>query len=114
MPTLKAVTGDTAVMATVTTREITRSGPAIQRTLAEHGGPGDDQRFASELRAALDRGSQTLDLAEVDGVVARWHALATMAANPLGEEEETQLVRARAGDLSGLRARTADGGWITL
>jgi hypothetical protein len=39
MPTLTAVTGDTAVMATVTTREITRSGPAIARALAEHGGP---------------------------------------------------------------------------
>ena len=47
-------------------------------------------------------------------MLARWHALATMAANPLGEEEETQLARARAGDLSGLRARTAGGEWITL
>lgn len=114
MSTPAAISSDTAVMATVTTHEITRSGPAVRQALVEHGGPGDAERFAAEMRAALDRAGETLDLAEVERVLARWHALATMAINPLDEEETAQLARARAGDLAGLRARTADGEWVTL
>jgi hypothetical protein len=35
-------------------------------------------------------------------VLARWHALTTMAANPLTADEQAQPGRARAGDFTGL------------
>ncbi|GAA3224085.1 hypothetical protein GCM10017691_11760 [Pseudonocardia petroleophila] len=80
---------------------VERSGPAIRAALAEHA-PGDEARFIAELREALVRAGEDLDLAGPQAVLARWHALATMAANPLSADEQVQLARARAGDLTGL------------
>jgi len=99
---------------TVTAVAIQRSGPAIRAALAEHGASGQLERFEHEMRAALARAADELDLAGVEAVLGRWHPLATMAANPLTDDEEAQLARARAGDLAGLRARDEHGTWITL
>ncbi len=101
-------------MATVTAVAIQRSGPAIRAALAEHGVSGQMEQFENEMRAALTRAADELDLVGVDAVLGRWHALATMAANPLAESEQAQVARAKAGDLAGLRARDEHGNWITL
>ncbi len=100
-------------MATVTSTAIERSGPAIRAALAEHA-PQDRERFENELRAALARAADDLDLASVDAVLAHWHALATMAANPLTAEERAQVERAKAGDFTGLYARDEQGNWVRL
>ncbi len=101
-------------MTTVTAVTIQRAGPAIQAVLAEHGAPGDLERFADELRAELTRAANDLDLAGTDAVLIHWHALATMAVNPLTDDERAQVARAKVGDLTGLRARDEHGNWITL
>jgi hypothetical protein len=113
MPAMPAPARDTVAMATVTTVLVERSGPAIQAALAEHA-PDERGRFEAEFRQALTRAAVDLDLASVDAVLTRWHALATMAANPLTSREHEQLLRAKAGDLSGLRARDEHGTWTTL
>lgn len=40
--------------------------------------------------------------------------IAAIRANPLSEHEQTQLARARAGDVSGLHTRDEHGTWIQL
>jgi hypothetical protein len=100
-------------MATATAVTIERSGPAVRAALAQHT-PPDCARFESELREALHRAQDDLDLAGVEVVLRHWHALATMAANPLSEHELAQIARARAGDVTGLRERRDDGTWVTL
>ncbi len=102
----------TRSMATITA--VQRSGPAIRAALAEHGVSGQLERFENEMRAALTRSVDELDLVGVDAVLGRWHALATMAANPLTDDEQAQVARAKAGDLAGLRARNEHGSWINL
>jgi hypothetical protein len=97
-------------MATVT---IERSGPAIRAALRQYS-PGDEPRFAAELRAALARAGDDLDHAGPQAVLARWHALAAMAANPLGAEEQARLQRAKAGDFTGFSERDEHGNWTTL
>lgn len=104
----------TQLMATITAVAIQRSGPAIRAALAEHGIAGQMDRFEVEMRAALARAVDDLDLACVDRVLGRWHALATMAANPLSDDEQAEVARAKVGDLAGLRARDEHGNWITL
>lgn len=101
-------------MATTATAAISRTGPAIEATLAEFGSSSDAEQFVGELRDALGRAAETLDLSETDIVLDRWHALATMAVNPLSEAEQVQVARARAGDLTGFRARDEYGNWVTL
>lgn len=100
-------------MATVTTVTIERSGPAIRAALAEYT-PDDETRFTAELRAALARAGDDLDLAGPQAVLDRWHALATMAANPLSNDEQAQLDRARSGDFTGFSERDDRGRWTTL
>ena len=97
-------------MATVT---IERSGPAIRAALATHA-PEDEPCFAAELRAALARAGDDLDLVGPQAVLARWHALATMAANPLTAEEHAQVQRAKAGDFTGFSERDEHGNSTTL
>lgn len=55
-----------------------------------------------------------LRTASVQSVLDRWHALATMAANPLTDDERAQVERARSGDFTGLSARDEHGNWIKL
>lgn len=100
-------------MATVSTVIIERSGPAVRAALTQHA-PQDRARFESELRGALHRAQDDLDLTGVETVLRRWHALATLAANPLSEHELAQIARAWTGDNTGLRERHDDGSWHTL
>lgn len=97
----------------VTAVAIERSGPAIRAALAGHS-PEDCARFEAELRAALVRATDDLDLSVVETVLARWHALATMAANPLTAAELAQVERAKAGDSTGLYTHDEHGNWIQL
>ncbi len=90
-----------------------RSGPGILAVLTQHA-PREAAQFESELRDALARAAADLDVARVDEVMTRLHTRACILANPLSEQEQTLLRRARAGDFSGLRARDANGGWTTL
>jgi len=72
--------------------------------------PGSKPRCARRS----PRPARDFDLGAAEAVLARWHALATMAANPLTPAENDQLTRARAGDLRGLRTRDEYGNWVTL
>jgi Family of unknown function (DUF6247) len=106
--------GDTRRVATpVTAVAVERSGPAIRAALAAHA-PEDCACFEAELRTALAHASDDLDLSGVETVLARWHALATMAANPLTAAERTQVEQAKAGDFTGLYTRDERGNWTQL
>jgi Family of unknown function (DUF6247) len=98
-------------MATATAVE--RTGPAILAALRRYA-PHEATRFESELRGALARAGADLDVARVDEVMARWHTRACVLANPLTDQEQALLRRARAGDFTGLRARDENGSWTTL
>lgn len=87
---------------------IERTGPAIRAALAAYA-PEDEAGFVAELRDALARAGQDLDLAGPQAVLRRWHARALMAANPLSADELAQLQRAKAGDLSGFVEHRDDG-----
>jgi hypothetical protein len=100
-------------MTTGTATAVERTGPAILAALRRYA-PHEAARFESELREALDRAGTDLDVARVDEVMARWHTRAFILANPLTDQEQGLLARARAGDFAGLRARDESGGWITL
>jgi hypothetical protein len=97
-------------MTTVTATAIGRSGPEIRQALAA----ADRARFETEIRAALTHAADTFDLAAVEKVLSRWHALATMEANPLTADEHAQVERVKAGDMTGLRTRDEHGTWSTL
>jgi Family of unknown function (DUF6247) len=105
--------GHTRLMATGTVNRVERTGPAIRAVLGEHA-PAESARFESELRQALTQAGGTLDLSGVEEVMARWHAVAVMIVNPLGEAEQAQVRRARSGDYHGLRARDERGNWATV
>jgi Family of unknown function (DUF6247) len=98
---------------TVTATAVERTGPGILAALHQHA-PQEAAQFKAELRDALARAGRDLDVARVDEVMARWHTRACILVNPLTEQEQTLLRRARAGDFSGLRARDENGGWTTL
>lgn len=100
-------------MKTASAVVVDRSGPAIRAALAEFA-PEDVDRFEAEFREALTQAAADLDMAGAEAVLARWHALATMAANPLTPEEKEMLARAKAGDLTGFRAQDEHGNWYTL
>ncbi len=92
---------------------IERSAPAIRAALAQHA-PDEQGRFESEFRDAATRAAETVDLAPLEAVLDRWWGVAAMAANPLTDEERDLVARAKAGDLTGLRARDEQGDWVTL
>ena len=92
---------------------VERTGPAIRAALAAYA-PDDEARFAAELRDALARAGQDLDLTGPEAVLRPWHARAVMAANPLTAEEQAQVERAKAGDFTGFSVRHDDGSWTTL
>jgi hypothetical protein len=97
-------------MPTATANSIGRSGPEIRQALAA----ADRVQFEADMREALAHAALTFDLAVVERVLSRWHALATMAANPLTADERAQVKRAQDGNLTGLRARDEHGTWSTL
>jgi hypothetical protein len=92
---------------------IERSGPAIQAALVAHA-PERWAQFEAELRSALAQAAEDLDLSGPQAVLTRWHAVATMAANPLTDDEREQIERAKAGDYTGLRALDENGNWVRL
>ncbi len=100
-------------MTTATAVTLQRSGQAIRAALLEHS-PDDADLFEAEMRAALVNAAEDLDLAGPAAVLERWHARATMAANPLSPDELSQLERARAGDVAGLHNRDEQGQWVRL
>lgn len=106
-------TQDTDRVSTATATTVERSGPGISTALDKYA-PQERPRFEAELRDALARAHDDLDVTRVDEVLSRWHSRAAIVANPLTSEEQAAVRRARAGDLSGLRARDESGGWATV
>src|SRR3954452_7751393 len=104
---------NTGVVATGAATAVERTGPAILAILQRYA-PHEAARFESELRETLDRAGTDLDVTRVDEAMARWHTRACILANPLTHPEQALLTRARAGDVTGLRARDENGGWTTL
>lgn len=94
---------------------IERSGPAIRAALLAHA-PARCGQFEAEFRSALVAAAQSLDLAGPQAVLARWQAVAMMAANPLSDEERTQIEHAKTGDFGGLLSWHQDenGSWVRL
>lgn len=93
---------------------VERSGPAVRAALAAHAPDEECAQFEAELRSALARAAQDLDLSGPQAVLAHWHALATMAANPPTDEEREQVERAKVGDYTGLSTRDEHGNWVRL
>lgn len=62
----------------------------------------------------MARAAEDFDLSGPQAVLARWHALATMAANPPTDDEREQIQRARDGDFTGLLAQDGHGNWVRL
>ncbi len=93
---------------------IERSGPAIRAALLAHAPIKECTQFEAEFRAALARAAEDLDLSGPQEVLTRWHALATMAANPPTDDEREQIERAKTGDFTGLLARDGAGNWVRL
>lgn len=100
-------------MAAITATVVERTGPGIRAALDERA-PGERLRFEAELREALVRAGEDLDVAPVQEVLTRWHARASVVANPLSDDEQELVARARAGDFAGLRSRDEHGAWTTL
>jgi Family of unknown function (DUF6247) len=96
-----------------TPRSVERSGPAIRLALLAYA-PERCAQFEAEFRSALALAADSLDLSGPQAVLKHWQAVATMAANPLTDEERKQLERAKAGDFSGLitRHRDKNGNWV--
>ena len=90
-----------------------RSGPAIRAVLAEFS-PAEAGQFEAEFRQAARQVGEQLDLSPLDDVLNRWWGIAAMHLQPLSPQEEQQLARARAGDLTGLSTRDPDGSWRRL
>jgi hypothetical protein len=100
-------------MTTVTSNPVERCGPGIRAALAARAADEADV-FEAELRRALARAGEDLDVTRVEAVLARWYPRAVTAANALTTAEREQIDRARGGDLTGLRVRHADGTWASL
>jgi hypothetical protein len=93
---------------------IERSGPAIRAALLTHAPAEECAQFEVELRSALVQAAENLDLSGPLAVLRRWHALATLAANPPTDDEREQIRRVKAGDLTGLSTRDESGNWVRL
>lgn len=100
-------------LVTTTSGKIERSGPAI-RAVLESCAPQALPRFEEEFRLAARAAGEQLDLAPLDEVLDRWWGLAALYANPLSEDEENALARARAGDYTGFSSLNPDGTWQQL
>jgi len=99
--------------AAAATTPIQRTGPAIRAALRQLA-PDEAALFESEFQQAITRASETFDVTPLQATLDRWWGIAAIRANPLTEQEQTQLARARAGDFTGLRARDGHGNWATL
>ncbi len=99
-------------MTTATTR-IERSGPEIRAALAEFA-PDECASFEVELQRAIGRAAESFDLAPAEAVLDRWWGIAVIRANPLSEQEQAQVARAKAGDFTGLLVRDERGNRVRL
>jgi hypothetical protein len=99
-------------MTTATTR-IKRSGPAIRALLGEVS-PDECAQFEAEFAQALARAGAEFDLAPAEAVLDRWWGIAVIRANPLSEQEQEQVARARQGLFDGLWERDEAGNWVQL
>lgn len=93
---------------------IERTGPAVRVALLAYSSAEDCAQFEAELRSALARATDDLDLSGPLKVLAHWHALATSDANPLTDEERGQIERMKGGDYTGWHTRDEHGNWIRL
>jgi hypothetical protein len=98
---------------TASTTKIERSAPAIRAVLAEVS-PPECARFEAEFAESLARASAEFDLAPAEAVLDRWWGIAVIRVNPLSEREAAQVAAAKAGELTGLRARDEHGNWVQL
>ncbi|MGH3766959.1 MAG: DUF6247 family protein [Pseudonocardiaceae bacterium] len=98
---------------TAAAMKIECSGPAIRASLARFA-PRECAAFEAELARAIGHAAETFDLAPAEAVLDRWWGVAVIRANPLSEQEQAQVARARAGDFTGLLARDARGDWVRL
>ncbi len=110
--TTSAGQADTRRM-TMATTTIKRSGPAIRAVLAEVS-PDECAQFEAEFAQALARAGAEFDLAPAEAVLDRWWGIAVIRVNPLSEQEQAQLARAREGVLDGLWERDEAGNWVQL
>lgn len=92
---------------------IERSGPAIRAALAAHA-PDECPQFETEFQQATQLAGQTFDLAPLEALLDRWWGIAAIRANPLTEQEQSQVARAKAGDFTGLLTRDEQGNWVQL
>lgn len=99
-------------MATAATR-IERSGPAIRAALAKVS-PEECAQFEAEFTQVLTRAGAEFDLAPAEAVLDHWWGIAVIRANPLSEQERTQLKRAREGVFGGLWEHDEAGNWVQL
>ena len=97
-----------------TSTMIERSGPAVRAALLRYSSAEECAQFEAELRSALARAAEDLDLSGPLEVLAHWHALATSDANPFTGEEREQIERMKAGDYTGLHTRDEHGNWVRL
>lgn len=94
---------------------IERSGPAVRAALLTYASAEECMLFEAELRSALARAAEDLDLSGPQEVLAHWHALVTMDANyPFTDEERELIARMKAGDCTGLLTQDEHGNWIRL
>jgi len=93
---------------------IERTGPAVRAALLVYASAEECAQFEAELRSALARAAEDLDLSGPQEVLAHWHALVTMDANPFTDEERELIERMKAGDYTGLRTQDEHGNWVRL
>jgi hypothetical protein len=93
---------------------IERTGPAVRVALLKYSSAEECSQFEAELRSALARAAEDLDLSGPLEVLAHWHALAMADANPFTDEERGQIERMEAGDYTGLHTRDDHGNWVRL
>jgi len=98
---------------TAATTRIERSGPSIRAVLAEVS-PQECARFEAEFAHALQRAGAEFDLAPAEQVLDHWWGIAVIRANPLTDQEQAQLVRAREGVFDGLWEHDQAGNWVQL
>jgi len=96
-----------------TARAIGRSGPEIRAALAQVA-PEECARFEAEFKTEAGRAAETFDAAPLDALLERWWGVAVIRANPLTEQEQQQLVRARHGDVTGMYELDEGGSWRQL
>ena len=85
-----------------------RSGSDIRAALAEHA-PADLADFDREFHEALKVAAASYDTVPIEKVLDQWWRVAVLRSTRLSEEEQDQLRRAEAGDVTGLWEQASDG-----